>query len=55
MSESEYQDYQKLGCDLNDENLENPCRKCIHFCFPLGCMFGNEDIEDFILDPQSQP
>lgn len=30
-------------CDLNDENLNNDCRKCTRFVFPIGCMVGEEE------------
>lgn len=29
-------------CDKNDENMKNPCWDCNYFCFPIGCMLGEE-------------
>ena len=29
-------------CDMNDDNTSNPCWNCINFCFPIGCMKGEE-------------
>lgn len=29
-------------CDGNDDNLKNKCWYCIYFCFPVGCMKGDE-------------
>lgn len=26
-------------CNKNDEDLNNPCWRCIYFIFPIGCMF----------------
>ena len=31
-------------CDLDDENLNNPCEKCLCFIFPVGCIM-HEDFE----------
>ena len=31
-------------CDLNDDDLNNPCEKCLHYIFPIGCML-NENFE----------
>lgn len=31
-------------CDLNDDDLNNPCEKCSHYIFPIGCML-NENFE----------
>lgn len=25
-------------CNGDDDDLTNPCLKCLHFCFPIGCM-----------------
>ena len=32
-------------CNLDDEDLSNRCWQCSRFCFPIGCMVG-EDGED---------
>lgn len=32
-------------CDKDDENQENDCWNCSHFCFPIGCMFY-EDMKE---------
>ena len=29
-------------CDMNDDNESNPCWNCFYFCFPIGCMKGEE-------------
>lgn len=30
-------------CDFDDDNENNPCWQCIHFCFPIGCMKGEDN------------
>lgn len=35
------QDFSKQ-CNMNDDDERNNCWSCIHFCFPIGCMFGEE-------------
>ena len=34
-----------INCNFNDEDINNNCFKCIHFIFPIGCMFY-EDIKE---------
>lgn len=29
-------------CDKDDDNTNNPCCDCKYFCFPVGCMLGEE-------------
>ena len=33
-----------LNCDFDDDNYNNDCENCVHFLFPIGCMYG-EDID----------
>ena len=33
-------------CNKDDDDLANPCFKCINFCFPIGCMLGEEDSDE---------
>ena len=36
------------NCDLNDENVSNDCWSCQYFLFPIGCMYGEEELDEFI-------
>jgi hypothetical protein len=34
------------NCDFDDDSGKNDCWHCIHFLFPIGCMYGeDEDIK----------
>lgn len=35
------QDFSKQ-CNMNDDDIRNNCWNCIYFCFPIGCMLGEE-------------
>lgn len=37
--DNEKKDY-STQCNLDDEDMNNPCRKCKHFIFPIGCMLA---------------
>lgn len=41
----EKKDYSQ-GCDKDDENINNDCWNCSYFCFPIGCMFYEEENEE---------
>lgn len=41
----EKKDYSQ-DCDKDDENMNNNCWECIYFCFPIGCMFYERDVEE---------
>lgn len=30
------------NCNLNDEDTNNNCWGCLRFCFPIGCMVGED-------------
>jgi len=30
-------------CNLDDDDMSNPCLICNKFCFPIGCMVGEQD------------
>ena len=34
-----------LNCDFDDDSVKNDCENCIHFLFPIGCMYW-EDLND---------
>ena len=33
------------NCDFDDDSGKNNCWHCIHFLFPLGCMYGEDIVE----------
>lgn len=36
------------NCNLNDEDTNNNCWGCSRFCFPIGCMVGEDgEVEEF--------
>lgn len=41
------------NCDFDDDSGKNDCWHCIHFLFPLGCMYG-EEAEDGSLNPKNE-
>lgn len=41
MDKKEKFDYSK-NCDFDDDSSKNDCWHCIHFLFPIGCMYGEE-------------
>lgn len=32
-----------INCNLDDEDTNNNCFGCSRFCFPIGCMVGEEN------------
>ena len=35
------------NCNFDDDDMDNNCFGCIHFVFPIGCMyFENYDYEE---------
>lgn len=30
------------NCDFDDDSGKNDCWHCIHFLFPIGCMYGED-------------
>lgn len=35
-----------INCNFDDDDIDNNCFGCIHFSFPIGCMFfENYDYE----------
>lgn len=44
MQKSENMDKKDLSqnCDFDDDSDKNDCWHCIHFLFPLGCMYGED-------------
>lgn len=38
------EDYSNI-CNGDDDDTTNPCWECIYFCFPIGCMKGEEENE----------
>ena len=34
------------NCDKDDENMNNACWSCSYFCFPIDCMFYEEENEE---------
>lgn len=30
------------NCDFDDDSGKNDCWYCIHFLFPIGCMYGED-------------
>lgn len=37
---NEKKDYSE-HCNLNDEDMNNPCLQCKNFVFPIGCMIAD--------------
>lgn len=37
------QDYSST-CNMDDDDENNPCWQCKHFCFPIGCMKDEEEL-----------
>lgn len=35
-----------VNCNFDDDDADNNCFGCIHFVFPIGCMCGNDDLEE---------
>jgi len=42
-------------CNRDDEDLANPCWQCAYFCFPIGCMYGEEENTDETLTEKPDP
>ena len=41
MSDKIKVDYSQ-NCDFDDNSGKNDCWNCIHFLFPIGCMYGED-------------
>lgn len=41
MSDKVKKDYSH-NCDFDDDSGRNDCWNCIHFLFPIGCMYGED-------------
>lgn len=56
MNKQEKFDYSK-NCNFDDDSGKNDCWHCIHFLFPIGCMYGEEftNIKPWISTKEKQP
>jgi hypothetical protein len=47
------EDYSNI-CNKDDDDITNPCRICINFCFPIGCMINEttdgHEFDDIIVN-----